>query len=280
MSETGTLTERHEAQVDARIADAMHREAKADATVARLAKVLERGRTSGYGVDFGYYDALMDEARAVLAQAAAARQAAEREYTGWARAYLVTNPGGHVHRSMHCSTCFDTTDYYWVTDLSGLTDDQVVDEAGERACTVCYPDAPVEKLAQATRVFSADEREANARRDERNAKAAQARAAYVLHPTTGRVLYKTERAATNMIAAELTDLCWYGETHPSAGEWKATIETARAALAAKGVAFDYDAALARARRKVVREITKAAALADGHQYPGYVPINPAEYPKY
>jgi hypothetical protein len=30
---------------------------------------------------------------------------------GWTRAFLVTNTGGHVHRTMDCRTCFPTTQF-------------------------------------------------------------------------------------------------------------------------------------------------------------------------
>lgn len=278
VSERRDLTERHEAQVDARINDAMHREAYFAQQEANLVKAIERGRSNGTSVM--QFMRPLATAREELAAVTAERQAAEREYRGWSRAYLVTNSGGHVHRSMDCSTCYPNTSYFWVTALSGLSDDEVVDEARERACTVCYPDAPVEKLGQATRVFSDDERDAQQRAAERAAKRTAADAAKVLDPSTGRVLYKTDRAATNAIASELHDLCWYGETHPSAGEWKATIEAARRSLAYKGVEFDYDAALARARKKVTAEIKKAKADEARHSYPGQVPINVADWPKY
>jgi hypothetical protein len=63
---------------------------------------------------------------------------------GWTRAYLVTD--GHVHRSMHCSTCNNgesPTRFFWMIDYSGKTEDEIIEAAGERACTICYPDAPV-----------------------------------------------------------------------------------------------------------------------------------------
>lgn len=63
---------------------------------------------------------------------------------GWPRAYLVTD--GHVHSSMHCSSCnrgeFPTR-FSWMVDYSGKTHAEIIEAAGERACTLCYPDAPV-----------------------------------------------------------------------------------------------------------------------------------------
>jgi hypothetical protein len=65
---------------------------------------------------------------------------------GWTRAWLVDNAGGHVHRSMACSTCFVTTRFGWLPQVSGMDEDEIVALAGEGACTVCYPSAPAEVL--------------------------------------------------------------------------------------------------------------------------------------
>lgn len=59
---------------------------------------------------------------------------------GWSRYFLV--PGGHVHRERHCSTCFPTTQFSWLPNLSDCDETTMVDEYGETACTICFPDAP------------------------------------------------------------------------------------------------------------------------------------------
>lgn len=61
---------------------------------------------------------------------------------GWNRYYLVTNSNGHVHRGMDCITCFDTTQYAWIVDLADCDEAKMIEEYGEKACTVCFPDAP------------------------------------------------------------------------------------------------------------------------------------------
>jgi hypothetical protein len=64
---------------------------------------------------------------------------------GWTRGFLVTD--GHVHSSMSCSTCNRgefATQFTWLTEFSGHTEAEVVEAAADRACTVCYPSAPVE----------------------------------------------------------------------------------------------------------------------------------------
>lgn len=68
----------------------------------------------------------------------------EEAYTGWARYFLVTSSAGHVHRSMHCSTCNPRTTYAPVVSLSGTDDATAVEMLGETLCTTCFPDAPVD----------------------------------------------------------------------------------------------------------------------------------------
>jgi hypothetical protein len=61
---------------------------------------------------------------------------------GWTRFFLV--PGGHIHSSMECSTCYPTTQFGWLPALSGLTEADAVTAHGTLLCSVCFPDAPVE----------------------------------------------------------------------------------------------------------------------------------------
>ncbi len=87
---------------------------------------------------------------------------------GWTRAYKVLNSNGHVHTSMNCNTCYPTTRFGWLPQVSGLDESEIVDMAGEGACTVCYPSAPcigpntlytpVEAAERAARAAEKDER--------------------------------------------------------------------------------------------------------------------------
>jgi len=63
-------------------------------------------------------------------------------YTGWSRAFLVRNSNGHIHKSRECVTCFDTTQYVWLTEMSGRDELEIAYLAGEKACTICYAHAP------------------------------------------------------------------------------------------------------------------------------------------
>lgn len=68
----------------------------------------------------------------------------ERQYEGWSRFFLVTSSPGHIHSSLGCSTCRNTTTYGWLPELSGKTEAETVKELGPALCTVCFPSAPVE----------------------------------------------------------------------------------------------------------------------------------------
>lgn len=79
------------------------------------------------------------------------RSECEYEYIArerWTRYFLVRGANGHVHSTTTCQTCnrnYQRTDFAWLTQYSGMPQEEFVQLAGERACTVCFPDAPVEK---------------------------------------------------------------------------------------------------------------------------------------
>lgn len=109
-------------------------------------------RYSGYSRDDKYLTRLDDEAdklRDLINDLTGRTVPYENEYVrrgGWTRAWLVDNTNGHVHNTMQCSTCYPTTRFGWLPQVSGMTEDGIVELAGEKACTVCYPSAPAEVL--------------------------------------------------------------------------------------------------------------------------------------
>lgn len=89
----------------------------------------------------------LQEAREAVSETDA--QIAERDEVflargGWSRFFLVENTNGHIHSSMHCSTCRPTTQFSWLPTVSGKTEKDAVAEHGPMLCTVCFPSAPVE----------------------------------------------------------------------------------------------------------------------------------------
>lgn len=124
---------RHEVIVDNAIAEAM-------ADHAKVERQLMNAEARQYGRD----EFEIANLRGQLGLAAVIVWERQADYTGWSRFFLVTNVGGHIHRDMNCSTCFPTTQYGWLTELSGLTEAAAVAEYGEILCSICFPSAPVE----------------------------------------------------------------------------------------------------------------------------------------
>jgi hypothetical protein len=88
----------------------------------------------------------------------------------WTRAFLVINSNGHVHSSMDCNTCFPTTRYNWLVQYSNDDENTIVEDAGQDACTICYPSAPAEVLNRPSRIVTADKVAKAKAKAERDAK--------------------------------------------------------------------------------------------------------------
>ena len=110
----------------------------------------------------------------------------EWERRRWTRAFIVTNVGGHVHKTLACSTTFPTTSWEWLPQYSGHDEAEIVDAAGELACTICYPSAPASVLGKPSSIVTRDKAERDARRTAREQaaaeKAAKKAAKTVRHP--------------------------------------------------------------------------------------------------
>jgi hypothetical protein len=259
------------AQIDGEIARLSGIRATAERTIARAEETISRIDNldaDSYQRGFAWnspaaYAKAVEEFNAAMTAGEAADEAItplNAEYTrrgGWSRFYFVTNTGGHVHRSMSCATCFPTTQYAWLTDYSGSTDEQIVADAKSQACTVCFEDAPVEAFRGRGSIETPDRKAARIEREAKRAAKAAAEVNVIGYVSyAGRVstkTFKTVRAVTNDIASNLGSLAWYGMEHPSAQEWLTNVANCRVALNGKGVEFDYDRALAAARKRVVKE---------------------------
>jgi len=169
----------------------------------------------------------------------------------WTRAFLVA--GGHVHSSRSCRSCYPTTQYCWLPELSGHDEDEIIELAGDRACTVCYPSAPAEALSRPTQLFTPDERAAQADREAkaeaRAARAAKKAAAAITNPDGSRLVDDSGWTINTLRDAKskLTD--FYGwRNHPQYDEVRLTIAKAVAAKEGKPV----DQVVAEARKRAAR----------------------------
>ena len=94
-----------------------------------------------------------DEAdqRGQEAQARADLGELEHSRRPWPRAFMATSTGGHVHSDTECPSLHKRgkrTGIIPVPEASGWDEETLVASAGHRACTVCYPSAPVGATAR------------------------------------------------------------------------------------------------------------------------------------
>jgi len=142
-----------------------------------------------------------------------------RDRGSWNRAYLV--PDGHLHKSMDCSTCNKgetPTKFQFMTDYSGENEQQIVKAAGYRACTTCYPSAPVgDEKSLPSNMLTDDEKKRAEEQAQRKAELAAKKvdAANKAPTASGKPLtikdggykqdLKTERAASQWYVAGVAD---------------------------------------------------------------------------
>lgn len=135
-----------------------------------------------------------------------------RRRGGWNRAFFVANAGGHVHKSMNCSTCYPTTRFQWLTAYSGKDENEIVGDAGQRACTVCYSSAPVDLLRRPSKINDPEKEAARKERDEKKALKDAATAEKAIANPDGTPLVvngwkqKTERAAEIEAVSNFVDV--------------------------------------------------------------------------
>ena len=124
----------------------------------------------------------------------------------WTRAFLVINSNGHVHSSMDCNTCFPTTRYNWLVQYSNDDENTIVEDAGQDACTICYPSAPADVLNRPSRIVTADKIAKAAAKAERDAKKAAKLAKEKADAPTasGEFLYFKDGKYTEVIRTERT----------------------------------------------------------------------------
>jgi hypothetical protein len=112
---------------------------------ARDEKLSEASR-AGYAAQAEEVAAKNAPARAALVAQTEPLQAEWDRRGGWKRyVYCVAN-NGHYHRGTECHTLRPfRTQVVWVAELSGLNDEQVIEQVGFKACSQpeCFPLAPV-----------------------------------------------------------------------------------------------------------------------------------------
>ena len=260
----------------------------ASAKIAARRQSLKRLEERGEGNSVAAVTVLNDIQDAIdlqhkLADEAAPYNAEFMRRGCWTRAFLVVNNGtGHVHSTMNCTTCYPTTQYHWLTELSDHDEQDIVDAAGEGACTVCYGSAPVKLRLDRPRAVFTDEERARIAEREKKAQAKVAAAAQAITVDRywdvtrwTRKTFKTERAATNAIASELSSMVGYGASHPSFPQWQESVNNVAQALKDGGSDYDLEAALEKARKKCRAEHAKVRKSAQWEMYKTQGLLDPA-----
>lgn len=156
------LSSQEPPQIDEKLAELYDQEfrqyLKIEGAQDRIDYAAKRGRAL-HPRDAEHYAKVIEDAKAERARLREEMKPFEDEFKargGWDRAYLVPGADGHVHSSTDCSTCNrmgKRTRFMWVTEYSGASEEQIIDAAGSSACTVCYPNAPVETLNRPSRIL-------------------------------------------------------------------------------------------------------------------------------
>lgn len=182
---------------------------------------------------------------------------------GWRRYFLVTNNNGHVHNGMNCSTCFRDTQFAWLVDLAARTEEEMVAEFGEMACTVCFPSAPTMKgfgdgTSAVARATAAEKEARAAAKAEREAKKAAKMLVepVVVEPTAGwSETVRTVARAKEELRSAVTFSVYYGDND---GRRFDTVMKLSAALIRKGFsAVEVETMVERADKKARKEMASA-----------------------
>lgn len=236
-------------------------EANNEARIGHEVKTIERyTKLANKGPLPAWEQKSLDDAKARLAELQNVRQDLinekapyEVEYLSrpWHRYFLVTNGNGHVHRNMTCRTCFPTTQYAWLVELADCDEATMVEDYGEKACTVCFPDAPALPAFHGPGRYDREAREA--KEAEKAAKLAAKNAKLLVEPVR---IHHTSWPITTLAAAkqEIRDAIrythYYGDKD---GKHAADIVTLTEALLRKGVEqAEIDTIIARARKAAAK----------------------------
>lgn len=133
----------------AKMREVHHSRAKADQARSSREWAIKRGNTdlSSHDRDIEHYKAKAAEqlkAATLISKEGAPHHAEFTRRGGWFRAWLVDNTSGHIHSSTECSTCYPTTEFVWLPEYSGRTEAELIADARSTACTICFPNAPVD----------------------------------------------------------------------------------------------------------------------------------------
>lgn len=270
----------HETSIDNEIVEYASDLHMLNTNISRIEEQIDNYREKGeqfYGSAINRSISRMDELKKGLPEAIENLRKAESKYQGWSR--YVSVPGGHVHY-YDCSTLSTYKSQaatMLATEASALSTDELVEMAGERACTVCFPDAPVDRPSMMRADIEAREKAAE-RKSELSEKAEKKRISSLnddgssvsfdgytyktirsLETAIGNSLYYTLRAKgkhPNVTDSETIN--WHKE---KSAEDLAKIESMREVLTKRheelGKEYDFDALIEKYRKKHMKDYLSA-----------------------
>lgn len=128
------------AEIDAKIATLNGQLAELNAEMARNSRIQHDEHVSAEAFQAAFEKNRELQGKQVVLLGLAQGLDAEFERRGrWNRYYIVNNADGHVHTTTRCQTCFDSTEFCWLVELSGKDAAEVVELAGAQACLSCFP---------------------------------------------------------------------------------------------------------------------------------------------
>lgn len=241
------------AEVDGKLSQTLHRinQLMAAVTVLEVWLADTRPQRALTGAERDKAQTAIADHQRNIDRLAAEAKPLHAEYTrrgGWTRYYLVED--GHLHCDAAAWRCsrIPSTVHYWMTEHSGQGVPQMIELAGERMCTNCFPGAPAEpRFAEPAnpRFMTPAEAYTAAHREQAARAKAAAKAAQITNPDGTQLhvpsdigsnpndrsdLIKTEVAANRRAMQAAGDIAFYG-SHPDLPVWIVTVDLCVAALA-------------------------------------------------
>lgn len=141
-------------EIDAKWSEVYAEQLKNERIIALQSTAIERleqARENGASVVdlLAKKQKMVEKAKKALSQAEEEEKPFLAEFErrgGWSRFYITKGSKPHIHSSTLCSTCNKDgkrTEFGWLPELSGLSEEEAVKEHGAILCTVCFPSAPV-----------------------------------------------------------------------------------------------------------------------------------------
>jgi hypothetical protein len=232
------LSTRSPSQIDVVLSEFWQEEQRLQLSIVSDERFVADQKRRGHTYDLERIGRRIEDKTFELAELRRSAEPYEAQYNArpWRRYFVVLASNGHVHSGMHCTTCFATTAYNWLPELSGAAEEEMVAQLGETACTVCFPSAPTYRgFGDGTSTLARySESERAQRRQEKEARAAAKAAKRLPRPLkvpSSSWKIETWAAAKSELYSAVDWAMVWGVRQPSTlDEYRRTIATLRRVL--------------------------------------------------